>query len=292
MSQTIAIIGATGMLGQPVARRLRQDGHHVRICSRSADKARKMYDAEFDVLTVDVEAPETIRAALEGADGVHINLNGGPTDADYDRIEHLGTANVARVAAELGLQRLTVTSGISARPENAGFPPTAAKLHAMEAIKQSGVPFTIFRPHWFYESLPLFVKNGRAILFGSMPHRWHWLAVADYADMVARSYVTAEAAGQVFDVWGPEAISMAEALSRYSDARLGGASLHRLPLWRTRLFATLRGNERLKSTVNKMRFWNQFAESGDPHSSNALLGAPHTTLQEWLSLEQAGTHEG
>ena len=41
MDKTILVIGATGMLGEPVARCLKEDGFKVRVMTRDANKARK-----------------------------------------------------------------------------------------------------------------------------------------------------------------------------------------------------------------------------------------------------------
>ena len=84
----ILIVGATGMLGEPVARQLQADGHTVRLLSRNVAKAQTKFGEWFEVVYGDVAQPETIRKALAGCDGVHMNLAGGPTPEDYDRIEH------------------------------------------------------------------------------------------------------------------------------------------------------------------------------------------------------------
>ncbi|HUU44657.1 MAG TPA: NAD(P)H-binding protein [Acidobacteriota bacterium] len=282
----ILVIGGTGMLGEPVARRLQADGHTVRLLARSPEKARAQLGDGFAMAPGDVEDPESIRRALDGCEGVHINLNGGPTMADYDRIEHRGTANVAQAAATAGVSHLTYLAGISAYPHNAHFPPTAAKLNAIAAIQNTGLPYTVFRAQWFFESLPLFVKNGQAVLLGRMPNRWHWLAAADYARMVARAYKTPEAKNQVFDIVGPEPLSLAEALERYHEACLPGTTIRRVPFWEARLLAFMTGNRTLELTVEKMRFWDRFEEVADAEPANRVLGTPEATLTQWLTERQ------
>lgn len=40
MNNIILVMGATGMLGRPVAEQLREDGYAVRVLTRNAEKAK------------------------------------------------------------------------------------------------------------------------------------------------------------------------------------------------------------------------------------------------------------
>ena len=281
MGQTILVIGATGMLGEPVARRLAADGHSVRVLSRSLDRARQRFSDGFDLVEGDVADQSSLEKALRGCDGVHINLSGGPRPEDYDRIEHLGTANVAQVAASVGVGRLTYLSGISARPENRHFPPAAAKLAAAGAIIASGVPFTIFRPSWFFESLKLFVRGRSAATLGGRRVKFRWLAADDYAEIVSQSYHQSETVGKTLDLLGPEPMTMLEALTRYCAIVHPELRPRSMPVWLARTVAVLTGNRTLKNVLPAMSFFDQPHNEGDPSEANRLFGAPCTTLEEW-----------
>jgi len=291
MGISIAVIGATGLVGEPVARRLLADGHTVRVCSHAPDDANARFGDACEVVHCDVRRPESVRTALFGMQGVHVNLHGKTAD-ECEELEHQGTRTVARIAAELGLERLTYTAGISARSANAHFAPSAAKLRAIAAIVETIVPFTIFRPHWFFESLPLFVKPGRAYLLGRQRNAWHWVALADYARMVSTAYTTPESVGQILDIWGPQPVSLAEALTRFASQQTPPIRVSRISLWRASLLATLMGNRELRAAAAQMRFWDRFSETGDPTSANSLLGAPTISFEEWLASRIWGTRTG
>ena len=96
MAKTILVVGGTGMLGEPVARRLRADGYQVRIFTRNVEKARAKFGAEYEVAAGDVEDQPSLLAALQGCQAVHINLDGG-LDPDLER---RGAENVARAAGQ------------------------------------------------------------------------------------------------------------------------------------------------------------------------------------------------
>ena len=284
----ILIVGATGMLGEPVARKLQADGHTVRILSRNVDKAQAKFGNEFEVVYGDVENVETLRKALAGCDGVHINLAGGPTPADYDRIEHQGTANVAQVAGELGLQRVSYLSGFSVSEENQHKNyQTKAKFLAETAVKASGVPYTIFRANWFMESLPMFIQNNRALMIGKQVTPIHWVAVQDYVQMVAKAYRLPEAANKTFYIFGPEAISMTDAVKQYQATIRPDVNFSQMPAWMLSLIGTVTRDATIKDMATFMKYMEKLEEAGSPMEANALLGTPSTTLTQWLQAQEA-----
>jgi uncharacterized protein YbjT (DUF2867 family) len=281
MDQRILVVGGTGMLGRPVARRMRKDGWAVRILSRSAARARECFPDGFEIVEGDIADDNSLDRALDGCDAVHINLSGGPRPEDFDRIEHRGTARVAAAAARAGTGRLTYISGISARPENRQFAPAAAKLAAAEAIADSGVPFTIFRPSWFYESLPLFIRGKSAATLGGHRVKFSWLAADDYAGIVSRSFALAEASGRIFDLHGPEPMTMFDALSRYCAIVHPEIKPYSMPITLARVVAIVTRNRTLKNVLPSMAFFDRPHNEGDPTEANRLFGAPVTTLEQW-----------
>ena len=72
MIQTILVLGATGMLGEPVARQLKASGYQVRLLSRSAEKARARFGDGYEIAAGDVEDIASLEAALDGCQAAHI----------------------------------------------------------------------------------------------------------------------------------------------------------------------------------------------------------------------------
>jgi uncharacterized protein YbjT (DUF2867 family) len=285
MEHVILVIGATGMLGEPVARQLQADGYQVRLLARDPVKVRSRFGDTYEVFPGDVEKPDTLAAALAGCYGVHINLSGGPRPNDYDRIEFQGTANVAQAAVRLGVQRLTYISGASVRPERTWFYYANAKFRAEAAIRASGISYTILRPSWFMESLPWFVKGKRALLIGKQRAPWHWLAAQDYARMVSRCYGTAAAANKVLYVYGPETLSLPEALRVYCSHVCPGVKVYTTPVWLVSLLGMLAGNAKLRDGARLMAYFQDVTEECDPTPANTILGAPTTTLRQWCARQ-------
>lgn len=276
MSHRILVLGGTGLLGEPVARRLQADGFRVRILSRDAESARRTFGSEFEVAAGDVGDPESLQAALEDCWGAHVSV-AGP--------ERIAAETVAELAPELGLSRIGYVSGSTVDEANSWFPMVADKLRAEEAVVGSGVPWTIFRPTWPFETLARFVRDGRAGMIGKHPTPYHWFSADDFARMVSTAYGSQEAVGKRLYIHGPQAIQMHEALDRYREALHPEIeSISSMPTWMGRVLAALTRNDALRYASRLMAYFDRVGELGDPSEANALLGAPTTTLEEWLAL--------
>ena len=279
MIQKILVIGGTGMLGSPVARHLQADGFGVRVLSRNPEKARSHFPAPFEVAAGDVEDRTSITAALEDCQAVHINLHGLFDPA----LEQRGAVVVARAANQAGLQRITYLSGASACQENAWFPDTQARLLAEEAIRDSGVPYTIFRANYFMETMHNFVRGKMLLQIGKHPHPYQWVASADYARMVAKAYATPQAANKTLYVCGPQSLTMREALQVLRHAVFPSHKIIYLPIWAARLIAWAGKRRELQSALPFFEYCEKIKIflSGSPEEANALLGAATTTLEGW-----------
>ncbi len=285
-SETILVVGGTGELGKPVARQLLADGYSVRLLVRNAERARASLGPDFEYSAGDVDDPDAIERALEGCAGVHVSLRGGSDPDELDRIEHRGTTRVAELAARQGVSRLTYLSGMLVA-EDAKIPGDRAKYRAEQAIRSSGVPYTIFKPTYFMETLPRHVQGNFAIVLGRQPHPLHMVAAGDFARMVSRSFRTPQAANRIFFVHGPEAITIPDALGLYCSLVEPGKQVVTMPLAFVSVVDALLMRGQLRSTIQLMRVMQQVGEWGDPSEANEVLGAPATTLRQWCEKQRA-----
>ncbi len=138
--KTILVIGATGMLGKPVAKQFLKDGFHVRVLARNPQKAQQVLGDGFDIRAGDVANGISLHTALKDVDGVHISLKGGPSEADFERMDHHATRDIAQLAKECGTPRVTLLSSYAVRPEKADTPESRAKFRGEQALKASNVP--------------------------------------------------------------------------------------------------------------------------------------------------------
>lgn len=277
--QRILVVGATGMLGEPVARRLAADGHLVRAMGRTLDRVQTQFVNEKNIEAVQgsVEDIESLKRVLKGSTGVHINLSGGT-------MERVGAQNICRVLADgaaPSVKRVTIISGVSTCEENASlYPGTKAKLDAENAIKACGVEYTIFRCTMFMETLPKW-----KYLVGEQPTQWHWIAAQDYARMVSKSFTTPAAVNTILFIYGPgPPMTLAEALDKVYLPIITGheSNVPKFPVWWMKIRSWLQGDDHLRfKELPKFHWLAQITELGDPREANDLLGPPRIHVEDW-----------
>jgi dihydroflavonol-4-reductase len=108
------VTGATGKIGNAVARQLAERGDEVVALVRNPAKARELLPSGIELARGDVTDPASLRAAAEGIDGA-FNCMGlfEQWFADpgiFDRINGEGARNVIAAAREAGAKRAVHTS--------------------------------------------------------------------------------------------------------------------------------------------------------------------------------------
>jgi uncharacterized protein YbjT (DUF2867 family) len=284
MFNRILVIGATGMLGRPVVNRFIEAGHAVRILTRSAEKAQAMLGDTIELAEGSATNIDDVRLAMAGCDAVHINLT--------PATEYTATSHVIEVA-DGQLERLGYVSATTLSEENRWFYRTDVKMRTEQLVRDSGLPYAIFCPTWVMETLQNFIRGGKwaIVVEGKNPPPLHFFAAADFGRMVAALYEDDRALGKRLYVYGPEGITMSDAMERFAAACYPKARVIHLKLWQARLVAKLIRNAELAEVTELIEYLDVAGEHGEPALANELYGAPAITLDEWFKMprdEQGG----
>ncbi len=281
----MVVIGGSGMLGQPVASQLAQDGFAVTIMSSNPQKAKNVVGEEFRIVYGDVTLPETLKAPLDGQRYVYLNLNSNLDERRYHEVEIGGTANVARISREVGVERIGLISSATSDGEEVGIIYVDAKVRAEYALQESGIPYVIMRPSWFYETLPKFIRGSRAVVIGKQPLKRNWLSAEDFARQVSRAYLSADTTNKCYYNYGPERLTIMEALIRYCNAVHPNITPTSMSYTLARVTSLLPGMNMLQLAIPFFKFFETSREDDDPSEANRLLGKNSQTLEEWAESQ-------
>ncbi len=221
---TIAVAGGTGFVGGEIARELRRRGRRVVVLSSRGEEARGQLPDDIELRIADVRHPDDLPAALAGVDELVIALAfpGLPVEQPgkgytFMEVDARGTERLVRAAREAGVARVVYVSGAGAGHDAARHW-FRAKAVAEDAVRASGTAWTILRPTWVYGpgdvSLNRFLGFARTLPFVPLTNRGRQqlapVFVGDVARLAADSLEQDAAVEQVFEVGGPEAMSMRE----------------------------------------------------------------------------------
>src|SRR5258705_7767599 len=162
----IAFIGATGMLGKPVAKQLIAEGHALTLLGRDEDKLKALFP-RATIVKADVFDKAGLLKAFEGQDAVYMNLSINQSSKEKDpQTEREGIKNIIAVAKQTAVKRLVYLSSLVHFYQGMnGFDwwSFRIKLDAVKKIKDSGIPYTIFYPSTFMETLPYQMMRGKKV---------------------------------------------------------------------------------------------------------------------------------
>lgn len=218
----VLVTGGTGFIGSHIARKLLKKGHQVVVMTRNPSKVRSSVPAGVDLRPGDVSDPGSLRQAMAGVDVVinAVQFPNHPVENPrkghtYMEVDGLGTVRQVEAAQAAGVKRFIYLSGAGTR-QGQTYPWFQAKLKAERAIRDSGIPYTIFQPSWVYgpedRSLNKFVTFARFLPFipvvGNGQTRVSPVHVDDLAEVVAESVDMESAVGKTYQVGGPQVLTM------------------------------------------------------------------------------------
>jgi uncharacterized protein YbjT (DUF2867 family) len=139
----VLVVGGTGTVGSAVVTHLRAGGIEPRVMSRSAARASAL-PAGTPLVVGDLAVPASLPAAFSGIDGVFLLAPVGPDET----AQAVAGVDAARAAGVGHIVYLSVTMP----PGSEVIPHFASKIPVEQAVRASGIPWTILRPNNFFQN--------------------------------------------------------------------------------------------------------------------------------------------
>ncbi|OVE75312.1 hypothetical protein BVX98_07830 [bacterium F11] len=285
-SKPILIIGATGMLGRPVVRRLVQDRIPVRAMVRSMKKARAVLPKEVDLLSGDLRSVEDIDQALNGCGAVYVSVDTPPKAVFKSETD--GLKNIIEAARRHGHPRLMVLSALGQSDPRAKDHPwwhVREKYAAQEIARSSRLPWTIFEPTWFMESLPLFIKGKVFSNFSHINMNPYWVAGDDHARLVSASLGITSTVEKIIPVQGPEPLTFEEAGRRFIAAYEPTMKFKTFPMMMLKMLGLFSADAKELATL--FQVYGGMKESPPDYSKWPKLPKPSMTIEAYAGYCRA-----
>lgn len=296
----VLVIGATGMIGEALVRKLAERGHRIVLGVRNIERARARWpDHEtihVDYANVDCSdgsCDARLAAHLGGIDAI-VNAVGifrEQGKQTFDALHVKGPEVLFRAAATAGVRFIVQISALGARADSdAGY--LASKGRADDTLRKSAVPHTVvqpslvFAPHgrstrWFamLAALPL------TPLPGGGKQRIQPLHLDDLCDAIA-NLLDSEGAPARVEAVGAEPLSLRDYLAYFRRSlRLPGFFVAIPMAWTrmaARLLASIPGSLATPEALRMLEAGNV----GDCRTMSALLGRTPRPVDRFI-----GNHE-
>lgn len=258
MALSVCVLGGTGFIGRSLVARLAADGHQVKVLTRDRAGARDLLVLPtVRLVRADVHDPGVLEREFNGC-AVVVNLVGilnerrpGHGSREFRRVHTELTMKVVAACRAAGVQRYLHMSGLKADSARGPSHYLRSKGEAEDFIRRecaaAGPEFVIFQPSVVFGPRDEFVNRFAAILRvlpGVLPlacadAKFAPVYVMDVAEAFARCLELEAAAGQTYQLCGPEVLTLGEIVARAAQ----GLGLRRwivpLPRWLSRIQATL-----------------------------------------------------
>ncbi len=243
----VGVAGATGFVGRHAVDELLARGWRVRALARSLEKAGATLPQHERLevvqgVVLDEDCAETL---ADGCDAI-VNCIGiireGPGGQTFERVHVRTTRRLVEAARDAHVRRFVQVSALGVRDEA----PTdyyRTKFEGEQIVRSSGLGWTILRPSLILGEGSAFVRMARGWISGKeAPHvlvpyfRRHVggpplpglarledakiqpVAVEDVVSAIATSLERDEARGELYQLTGPETLTMREILERIRRA--------------------------------------------------------------------------
>lgn len=204
-SATVLVVGATGRSGPALLDALRVAGYtRVRALVRDPATARAKVPAGIELAQGDVRDPASLAQALAGVQYVVSALGANsfndPANSP-EKVDYEGVRNLATAAKAAGVKHYVQVSSLGVtnpnHPLNRFGKVMDWKLKGENALRTSGVPYTIVRPGGLGEGpggkAGIRVAQGDKLETGAIPR-------ADVATVCVQALGNPEALGRTFEI--------------------------------------------------------------------------------------------
>ena len=288
MLKNIAVFGASDFFGLPVTKALMEAGYHISVLSTDVDAERELLPEGVHIEEGNWMYHHDLKRFLSKVDAVYCSLSVDMNELPDDfHAETDGLREILNVSLECGIKRIAYMSSIlqynQVENENSWWV-FRVKKDAVNYVRDSGIPFTIFYPSTFMENFQKTYRKGKNIrIFGKSAFPIYFISVKDYAEMVVKSFKTIGTQDREYFLQGMDCYKMQDAARNYVKNR-PNEKLHLkiMPTWLLGIYALFDTKWKFMYELSKaLNDNNELFISDDTFEE---LGKPKISFAEFSKL--------
>ncbi|WP_138434227.1 SDR family oxidoreductase [Winogradskyella algicola] len=205
----ILLAGATGYLGRHLLKVLIEKQNQVVAIVRKPNQINNPNENYLEIKQAEVTKPGTLRDICKGIDTVisTVGITRQKDGLTYMDVDYQANMNLLTEAKKSGVNHFVYVSAING-DKHRHLKIFEAKEKFVDALKTSGLNYTIIRPNGFFSDMKDFLqmaKSGRVYLFGSGNQRFNPIHGEDLAKAIVDNL---EDYNNELTVGGPDILSL------------------------------------------------------------------------------------
>jgi len=242
---SLLIIGGTGTLGRQIVLQALSKGYQVRCLVRNFRRANFLKEWGAELVYGDLSISETIPPCLQGITAIIDAATSRPSDADsLKTVDWDGKIALIEAAKAANIKRYIFCSTQNLE-QFSNIPLMEMKQGIEIKLKESKIPYTIFRLTGFYqglieqyaipilENLPIWVTNENTCV--------SYMDTQDIAKFCLRSLQLPETANKMFFLGGPKGWVSSEIINLCEQLAGQTAKVNQIPVFLLKVVTQLFG---------------------------------------------------
>ncbi len=279
----IAIIGSTGMLGQPVTKAFINAGFEVTLLVRNADKAKTLFGSKVRIVKGDIKDTASLKELFTGQDAVYLNLSVEQSSGVNDfQAEREGLKNILQLLKASNIKRVGYLSSLVQFYKHKNWWVLEIKKEAVKNIKQSGVNYSVFYPSTFMESFDKGAyRQGNSInLAGTSKYPMYLISGDDYGKQVVKAFEL-DNGNNEYVVQGQDGYIADDAAKLFADNyKKAKIKVAKLPFGILKFFGRL--SKKFNYAANIVDALNNYPEKFEAEKTWQDLGKPQTKFIDYI----------
>ena len=205
----VLLAGATGYLGTYLLKELIAKENQVVAIVRNPEKLKITDENYLELKQAEVTKPESLRDICKGIDTVisTVGITRQKDGLTYMDVDYKANMNLLEEAKKARVNHFVYVSAIDG-DKYRDLKIFEAKEKFVDALKSSGLVYTIVRPNGFFSDMEDFLhmaKSGRVYVFGSGNQKFNPIHGEDLARTIVNSL---EEQPKELTIGGPDVISL------------------------------------------------------------------------------------